>query len=188
MAWHRWESEAHLWRPCRPFEPSAHRPGVKPDEIYNLAAQSFVASSWDQPILTAEVTGVGAANMLEAMRLERPQRALLPGLLLGDVRPDPGADAERDARRSTRARPMPSPKLYAPLDDGELSRELRPARLVAASCSTTRARCAASSSSPARSPTASRASSSGLRRSCGSAISTPSATGAMRATMSGRCG
>jgi GDPmannose 4,6-dehydratase len=42
---------------------------VKPDEIYNLAAQSFVASSWDQPILTAEVTGVGVVNMLEAVRI-----------------------------------------------------------------------------------------------------------------------
>ena len=46
---------------------------VKPDEIYNLAAQSFVASSWDQPILTAEITAVGVANMLEAMRLAAPK-------------------------------------------------------------------------------------------------------------------
>ncbi len=37
---------------------------VQPDEIYNLAAQSFVASSWDQPILTAQITAVGVANML----------------------------------------------------------------------------------------------------------------------------
>ena len=43
---------------------------VKPDEIYNLAAQSFVKSSWNQPLLTGTVTGLGAANMLEAMRLE----------------------------------------------------------------------------------------------------------------------
>jgi GDPmannose 4,6-dehydratase len=46
---------------------------VKPDEIYNLAAQSFVASSWDQPILTAEITGLGVANMLEAMRIAAPE-------------------------------------------------------------------------------------------------------------------
>lgn len=45
---------------------------VKPDEIYNLAAQSFVQSSWNQPLLTASVTAVGAANVLEAMRLEAP--------------------------------------------------------------------------------------------------------------------
>jgi GDPmannose 4,6-dehydratase len=44
-----------------------------PDEIYNLAAQSFVATSWNQPILTGQVTGLGAVNMLEATRLTRPE-------------------------------------------------------------------------------------------------------------------
>lgn len=43
------------------------------EEIYNLAAQSFVTSSWRQPHLTGEVTALGATNMLEAMRLELPQ-------------------------------------------------------------------------------------------------------------------
>ncbi len=38
------------------------------DEVYNLAAQSFVGSSWDQPVLTANVTGVGVVNLLEAVR------------------------------------------------------------------------------------------------------------------------
>jgi GDPmannose 4,6-dehydratase len=46
---------------------------VKPDEIYNLAAQSFVKSSWNQPLLTGSVTGIGAANVLEALRLEMPK-------------------------------------------------------------------------------------------------------------------
>ncbi|BDV32575.1 GDP-mannose 4,6-dehydratase [Methylocystis iwaonis] len=45
---------------------------VEPDEIYNLAAQSFVASSWRQPLLTANVTAVGVTNVLEAMRLGAP--------------------------------------------------------------------------------------------------------------------
>src|SRR5207244_295242 len=40
----------------------------RPDEVYNLAAQSFVAASWAQPVLTAEVTGVGATRLLEAVR------------------------------------------------------------------------------------------------------------------------
>src|SRR5579862_5636941 len=39
------------------------------DEVYNLAAQSFVATSWRQPILTAGVTGIGALNVLEAIRI-----------------------------------------------------------------------------------------------------------------------
>jgi len=46
---------------------------IRPDEIYNLAAQSFVKASWHQPLLTGTVTGLGAANMLEAARLECPQ-------------------------------------------------------------------------------------------------------------------
>ena len=45
---------------------------VKPDEIYNLAAQSFVAASFQQPLLTGTVTGLGAANMLEAVRIACP--------------------------------------------------------------------------------------------------------------------
>lgn len=42
---------------------------VRPDEVYNFAAQSFVPASWDQPILTGEVTGLGVTRMLEAIRL-----------------------------------------------------------------------------------------------------------------------
>jgi GDPmannose 4,6-dehydratase len=41
---------------------------IQPDEIYNLAAQSYVAVSWDQPILTSNVTGMGALNVFEAAR------------------------------------------------------------------------------------------------------------------------
>jgi GDPmannose 4,6-dehydratase len=44
-----------------------------PDEIYNLAAMSFVAASWVQPTLTAEFTGVGVTRMLEAMREVCPE-------------------------------------------------------------------------------------------------------------------
>jgi GDPmannose 4,6-dehydratase len=43
------------------------------DEVYNLGAQSFVGSSWQQPILTAQVDGVGALNVLEAVRIVNPQ-------------------------------------------------------------------------------------------------------------------
>jgi GDPmannose 4,6-dehydratase len=45
---------------------------VAPDEVYNLAAQSFVATSWQQPLLTGTVTGMGAVAMLEALRLIDP--------------------------------------------------------------------------------------------------------------------
>ena len=46
---------------------------VHPDEIYNLAAQSFVATSWEQPVLTGEFTGLGVTRMLEAMRRVVPK-------------------------------------------------------------------------------------------------------------------
>jgi GDPmannose 4,6-dehydratase len=46
---------------------------IKPDEIYNLGAQSFVSASWNQPVLTGQVTGLGALNMLEAFRTESPE-------------------------------------------------------------------------------------------------------------------
>jgi GDPmannose 4,6-dehydratase len=45
---------------------------TKPVEIYNLAAQSFVGVSFDQPITTAEITGVGVVNLLEAIRIVNP--------------------------------------------------------------------------------------------------------------------
>ena len=46
---------------------------VAPHEIYNLAAQSFVPTSWEQPILTAEATALGVTRMLEAVRVVDPQ-------------------------------------------------------------------------------------------------------------------
>ncbi len=46
---------------------------VQPDEIYNLAAQSFVGVSFDQPSATAQITGIGALNLLEAIRLTNPK-------------------------------------------------------------------------------------------------------------------
>jgi len=45
---------------------------IQPDEIYNLAAQSFVKASWEQPMLTGESTGLGVTRMLEAVRFACP--------------------------------------------------------------------------------------------------------------------
>lgn len=42
-------------------------------EVYNLAAQSFVATSWEQPILTGQITGIGVVNALEAVRIVNPK-------------------------------------------------------------------------------------------------------------------
>ncbi len=46
----------------------------KPDEVYNLAAQSFVPTSWKQPVLTAEFTSIGVTRVLEAIRLLGPDK------------------------------------------------------------------------------------------------------------------
>ncbi|MBU3071667.1 GDP-mannose 4,6-dehydratase [Aestuariicella sp. G3-2] len=46
---------------------------VRPDEFYNLAAQSFVGVSFEQPITTTEITGLGPVNILEAIRIVNPQ-------------------------------------------------------------------------------------------------------------------
>lgn len=43
------------------------------DEVYNLAAQSFVATSWEQPLATAEIDAIGVTNMLEAIRVVKPE-------------------------------------------------------------------------------------------------------------------
>src|SRR5436853_2654385 len=46
---------------------------VRPDEVYNLAAMSFVPTSWKQPVLTGEFTGIGVTRVLEAIRLLDPK-------------------------------------------------------------------------------------------------------------------
>ena len=65
---------------------------VQPDEVYNLAAQSFVPVSWNQPVLTGDVTGLGVIRMLEAMRKHRPQAKFLQASsseMFGKVRETP---------------------------------------------------------------------------------------------------
>lgn len=45
---------------------------AQPDEVYNLAAQSFVAPSWNQPLATADINAIGVTNMLEAIKIVKP--------------------------------------------------------------------------------------------------------------------
>src|ERR1044072_8456998 len=45
---------------------------VRPDEVYNLAAQSYVPTSWTQPVLTGEFTALGVTRILEALRMAHP--------------------------------------------------------------------------------------------------------------------
>jgi GDPmannose 4,6-dehydratase len=50
---------------------------TKPDEVYNLAGQTFVPVAWSQPLLTMEITGMGSLRMLEAIRRHAPQAKFL---------------------------------------------------------------------------------------------------------------
>ncbi len=50
---------------------------IQPDEVYNLAAQSFVPASWNQPVLTGDVTGLGVVRVLEAIRKHQPKTKFL---------------------------------------------------------------------------------------------------------------
>src|SRR5580765_8549981 len=69
---------------------------ARPDEIYNLAAMSFVAASWVQPTLTAEFTGVGVTRILEAMREACPEARFYQASsseMFGKVRETPQNEA-----------------------------------------------------------------------------------------------
>ena len=65
---------------------------LKPDELYNMAAQSFVPVSWNQPVLTADVTGLGALRVMEAIRKHSPKTKFLQASsseMFGKVRESP---------------------------------------------------------------------------------------------------
>jgi GDPmannose 4,6-dehydratase len=82
------------------------------DEVYNLAAQSFVGTSWRQPILTGQVTGLGALNVLEATRQIRPEARFYQAStseLFGKVRETPQTEDTPFHPRS----PYGVAKLYA---------------------------------------------------------------------------
>lgn len=49
------------------------------DEVYNLAAQSFVGTSWEQPVATADIDAIGVTNMLEAIRTVKPEAHFYQG-------------------------------------------------------------------------------------------------------------
>jgi len=67
----------------------------QPDEVYNLAAQSFVPTSWNQPVLTGELTGLGVARMLEAIRQVKPDAKFYQASsseMFGKVRQEPQSE------------------------------------------------------------------------------------------------
>ena len=82
----------------------------RPHEVYNLAAQSFVPTSWSQPVLTAEFTAVGRDADARGRPQRRPLDPLLPGVVVGDVRQGASRCRRPRRRRSIRAARMASRK------------------------------------------------------------------------------
>src|SRR5882724_1145407 len=76
---------------------------VQPDEVYNLAAQSFVPVSYSQPVLTADVTGLGVVRVLEAIRKHQPKARFLQASsseMLGKVQESPQNESTQFYPRS----------------------------------------------------------------------------------------
>lgn len=85
---------------------------VQPNEVYNLAAQSFVHESWKQPVFTGEVTGLGAVRVLEAIRQVDPSIRFYQASsseMFGKVHETPQSETTRFYPRS----PYGAAKLYA---------------------------------------------------------------------------
>ena len=97
---------------------------VRPDEVYNLAAMSFVPTSWQKPVLTAEFTAVGVTRVLDALRQVCPRARFYQASsseMFGKVRETPQSEA-------TPFHPQPLRRCQSlrPLHHGELPRELQP--------------------------------------------------------------
>ena len=102
---------------------------VRPHELYNLAAMSFVPASWEQPLLTAEYNALGVTRILDAIRRVDALDPVLPGVVERDVRQGAGDAPDRgDAVPSPQ--PLRGGQGVRPLHHRELSRELRPVRGV----------------------------------------------------------
>ena len=85
---------------------------IQPDEIYNLAAQSFVGVSFDQPLATAHITGLGCVHLLEAIRIVNPQIKFYQAStseMFGDVQEIPQKETTPFWPRS----PYGAAKMYA---------------------------------------------------------------------------
>jgi GDPmannose 4,6-dehydratase len=85
---------------------------VRPDEVYNLAGQTFVPVSWTQPLLTMEVTGMGALRMLEAIRRHAPQARFLQ-VSSSEIFGKPDEAQQSEATRVRPRNPYGAAKMFA---------------------------------------------------------------------------
>jgi GDPmannose 4,6-dehydratase len=85
---------------------------VNPHEVYNLAGQTFVPVSWSQPLLTMEVTGMGALRMLEAIRRHAPQARFLQ-VSSSEIFGNSGELQQSEATRLQPRNPYGAAKMFA---------------------------------------------------------------------------
>ncbi len=160
---------------------------ARPREVYNLAAQSFVGVSFDQPVTTGLITGFGPVNLLEAIRTVDPTIAFLPGEHVGDVRARAGGAAGRE-HAVLSAQPVWGGEAVRTLDDRELPRVVRHLRRerhpLQPRVAAARARVRHAQDHRRRRPHRARQ----ARRRSSSATSTRCATGATRPITSTACG
>ena len=166
---------------------SARSRRPQPHEVYNLAAQSFVPTSWRQPVLTAEFTAVGVTRHARGDPRRRPRDPLLPGVVVGDVRQGARGAADR-ADAVLPALAVRRREGLRALHHRQLPRVVRPLRRLGDPLQPRVAAARARVRDAQDLATAWRASSSAWPTSCGSGTSTPSATGASPATTWRRCG
>ena len=124
---------------------------IRPDEVYNLAAQSFVPTSWDQPVFTGEATALGVTRMLEAIRYEKPDTKFYQASsseMFGKVREMPQNENTPFYPRS----PYGVAKVYGHFITVNY-RESYGIFAVSGICSTTSLRGGEKNLSPAKSPT-----------------------------------
>ena len=153
----------------------------EPTEVYNLAAQSFVPTSWNQPALTGDVTALGVTRMLEADPICEFEDQVLPGLVQRDVWEGCGGTTEGiDAFLSPE--PVRCGESVWALDHGQLSGVIRTVSPSQEFSSITKVPAGVWNSLRARSPTAWRESSWVWPRNCGWAISRRGGTGDLPAT------
>ena len=101
----------------------------RPTEVYNLAAQSFVQTSFTQPVLTGETTALGVTRLLDAIRLVDPEIRFYQASsseMFGKVQEVPQTRVDA----AVPAQPLRRGEGLRPLDHRQLPRELRAARLV----------------------------------------------------------
>ena len=184
--------DRHHAAPGRPARPACRSSrccsDVRPQEVYNLAAQSFVPTSWLQPLLTGEFTALGVTRMLEAVRLVDPTIRFYQASSQRDVRRGPRGAAERSRRPFYPRSPYGVAKVYGHwitvnyresydifACSGILFNHESPLRGKEFVTRKSHRR---------RGPNQARR----CKTSCGWATSTRRGTGVLRATTSGRCG